>query len=293
MFFKYRGLQFEARPEQPDAVYAMKLQELLGGAYGEMTMAMQYLFQGWGCRVPGKYKDLILDVGTEELAHVEMLSLMIAHLLDGAPVEATARACEGNPVLAAIVGGQHPAHAIVSGGGPVLADSAGQAWSGRFIVASGNLQADFQANVTAETQGTLQATRLYNMSDDPGVRHMLRFTIARDTMHQNLWLSALEELKADGLEGLPVPAAHPFEERDLDHAYQFWNVSEHTDSALGRWASGPTPDGRGEYEYVADGRPLAEEGPPPAADPLLYVTAPAEGDTAPAGPDQANSPRPQ
>jgi Mn-containing catalase len=153
-------------------------------------------------------------------------------------------------------------------------------------VASGNLQADFQANVTAEMQGTLQATRLYSMTDDPGVRHMLRFTIARDTMHQNLWLSALEELRADGLEGLPVPAAHPFEERDLDHAYQFWNVSEHTDSALGRWASGPTPDGRGEYEYVADGRPLAEEGPPPGADPLLYVTAPA-------GLDQANSERPQ
>jgi Mn-containing catalase len=83
-----------------------------------------------------------------------------------------------------------------------------------------------------------------------------------------------------------VPAAHPFEERDLDHAYQFWNVSEHTDSALGRWASGSTPDGRGQYEYVPDGRPLAEEGPPPGADPLLYVTAAADL-------DQANSERPQ
>ena len=36
----------------------------IGGAYGEMTVTMQYLFQGWNCRVPGKYKDLILDTAT-------------------------------------------------------------------------------------------------------------------------------------------------------------------------------------------------------------------------------------
>jgi Mn-containing catalase len=91
MFFKYKGLQFEAKPSAPDPVYAVKLQELLGGAYGEMTVAMQYLFQGWNCRMPGKYKDLILDVGTEELAHVEMISIMIARLLEGAPAETTAK----------------------------------------------------------------------------------------------------------------------------------------------------------------------------------------------------------
>jgi Mn-containing catalase len=97
MFFKYKGLQFEAKPSAPDPVYAVKLQELLGGAYGEMTVAMQYLFQGWNCRMPGKYKDLILDVGTEELAHVEMISIMIARLLEGAPAETTARPAPTTP----------------------------------------------------------------------------------------------------------------------------------------------------------------------------------------------------
>jgi Mn-containing catalase len=289
MFFKYKGLQFEAKPDQPDPVYAMKLQELLGGAYGEMTVAMQYLFQGWNCRIPGKYKDLILDVGTEELAHVEMLSLMIARLLEGAPVETTAKACAGNPVLAAIVGGQNPEHAIIGGGGPLLADSTGQAWSGKYIVASGNLYADFHANATAEMQGNLQATRLYNMTDDPGVRNMLRFNIARDTMHQNMWLAALEELRADGLENLPVPIEHPMEERELEHAYEFWNVSEHTASAEGRWASGPSPDGQGEFRWLENGQPLAEAGPPPASDPLLYATAPEAGKTPVADPGEAPS----
>jgi Mn-containing catalase len=51
--FRHTGrLQFDSRPEKPDPVYAHKLQELPGGAYGEMTVAMQYLFQGWNCRMP-------------------------------------------------------------------------------------------------------------------------------------------------------------------------------------------------------------------------------------------------
>lgn len=289
MFFKYKGLQFEAKPTAPDAVYAAKLQELLGGAYGEMTVAMQYLFQGWNCRVPGKYKDLILDVGTEELAHVEMISIMIARLLEGAPVETTAKACVDNPILAAVVGGSNPAQAIVAGGGPLLTDSAGQAWSGKYIVASGNLFADFHANATAEMQGIMQATRLYNMTDDPGVREMLRFNIARDTMHQNMWLAALAELRADGLEDLPVPSEHPFDERNLDHAYEFQNMSEHVQSAEGSWASGPTPDGKGEFTWSANVQPATGEPEPPMSDPLLYATAPPTGKAPVAEPGKAPS----
>jgi manganese containing catalase len=57
---------------QPDPVYAHKLQELIGGACGEMTVTMQYLFQGWNCRMPGKYKDLIMDIATEEIGRVEI-----------------------------------------------------------------------------------------------------------------------------------------------------------------------------------------------------------------------------
>ena len=68
MFRHTAYLQFDVAPERPDPVYAHKLQELLGGAYGEMTVTMQYLFQGWNCRMPGKYKDLIMDVATRKWA---------------------------------------------------------------------------------------------------------------------------------------------------------------------------------------------------------------------------------
>lgn len=273
MFFHYKGLQFESTPERPDPVFAMKLQELLGGHWGELTVAMQYLMQGWNCRIPGKYKDLLLDTGTEELAHVEMISNMIAKLLEGAPAEQTARACEDNPMLAAIVGGQNPQHSIVSGGGPVLADSAGTPWSGKWIVASGNLLADFRVNAAAEGQSKIQAARVYNMTDDPGVKKMLKFNLARDSMHQNQWLAAIEELKDEGLEYDPVPSGIIDEEFD-EYSGQLWNLSAGSDSAQGRWASGPRPDGRGEFSYVDSPEPLAPEPTPPSADPYLYATVP-------------------
>nr|WP_241962255.1 manganese catalase family protein [Rhodococcus opacus] len=204
MFRHTDYLQFDVQPEKPDPVYARKLQELLGGAFGEMTVTMQYLFQGWNCRMEGNYKDLIMDIATEEIWHVEMIASMVARLLEGAPATESTKAAAADPVVAAVLGGMDPEQAIVAGGGAVLADSNGVPWNGRYIIASGNLLADFRANVTAESQGRLQTARLYNMTDDPGVKDMLKFNLARDTYHQNMWLAAIEQLKADGLEG-PSP----------------------------------------------------------------------------------------
>lgn len=271
MFLHTKHLQFEAKPEKPDPVYAHKLQELIGGAYGEMTVTMQYLFQGWNCRMPGKYKDLIMDIATEEIGHVEMIATMIARLLEGAPATATTKMAAADPVVGAVMGGMDLQQAIVSGGGPLLADSNGYPWNGRYIVASGNLLADFRANVAAEAQGRLQTARLYHMTDDPGVRDMLKFNLARDTLHQNLWLKAIEELQTDGLEDVVVPDAL-FDEEYAEHASATWDLSQGIEGTLGGWASGPQPDGRHEFSYLLDPQPLGGVASAPPPDPKLYAT---------------------
>ncbi|MEE6257444.1 manganese catalase family protein [Plantactinospora sonchi] len=274
MFSHIKDLQFEAKPDGPDAAFARRLQEVLGGKWGEMTVANQYLFQGWSCRLPGKYKDLFLDVGTEEMGHVEMICTMIARLLDSAPLSLQEAAAEDNPMLAAIYAGSNPAHFIHAGGGPLPADSNGVPWNGSFITASGNLLADFHLNVTAEAQGRLQVARLFNMTDDPGVKQMLRFLLARDTMHQNMWLAAIEQLKEDGLEEMPVPEAFPDAEQENQFAYQFINFSAGEESAEGRWASGPSPDGKGEFSYQAKAKAYAGAPTLPPGDPRLQSTPP-------------------
>jgi Mn-containing catalase len=282
MFYHKKPLQYFTPPESPDPVYAKKIQELIGGTFGEMTVMMQYLFQGWNCRGPAKYKDMLLDVGTEEIGHIEMLATMIAHLLDKAPIKMQEDGAK-DPIVGAVMGGtnprdviaaaMNPQHAIVSGLGATASDSVGYPWNGRFIVASGNLLADFRSNLHAESQGRLQAVRMYEMSNDPGVKDTLSFMIARDTMHQNLWLAAIEDLQDSGLEETPVPSSFPQELEKQEFSYQFWNHSEGTDSAEGRWAKGKSMDGKGEFEYVANPQPLGPEPLTPQPDPRLHGTA--------------------
>lgn len=282
MFYHQKRLQYFTPPEKPDPLYAKKMQELVGGAFGEMTVMMQYLFQGWNCRGPAKYRDMLLDIGTEEIGHVEMVATMIAYLLDKAPLKVQEEGAKDG-IVGAVMGGNNvrdeimaaamnPQHGIVSGLGAMPADSVGFPWNGRFIVASGNLLADFRSNLHAESQGLMQAVRLYEMTDDPGVKDTLSFMIARDTMHQNQWLAAIEDLQAEGLEGSISPSV-AYEYGKNEFAYQFLNHSEGTQSAEGRWAKGPAPDGKGEFEYVANPQPMGPEPDPPQPDPRLHGTS--------------------
>ena len=282
MFFHVKELQYDAKPEKPDPIYAKRLQELVGGRFGEMTVMMTYLFQGWNSRGPQKYKDMLLDIGTEEIGHVEMLSAMISRLLDGAPVHYQDEAAK-NPVVEAAMGGDNvqdvifasmnPQHQIVSGHGALPTDSAGVPWSAGFTSASGNLLADFRWNLMAESQGNLQVSRLYEMTHDTGVRDMLSFNLARDIMHQNQWAAAIEEIEKDNLHQFQVPSPFSYDRVKMDQLYTFWNLSEGTESKEGAWAGGSTPDGFGEFQYLEDPKPLSkDDGTLPEADPRLHGT---------------------
>ncbi|MBR7795904.1 manganese catalase family protein [Agaribacter marinus] len=269
MFYHVKELQYHAKPDRPDPVFAKKLQEILGGQFGEISVMMQYLFQGWNTRGNGKYKDLLMDTGSEEIAHVEMIATMIARLLDGAPDVEVEDAIK-DPVIAAIIGGSNPQQAIVSGLGAMPVDSVGNRWTASYIAASGNLLADFRANLNAESQGRLQVARLYEMTNDAGVRDMLSWLLARDTMHQNQWYAAICELEEK--ENIVVPSTFPRELEKQQVSYTLFNLSQGDASAEGRWASGPSMDGYGTFNYVD--RPIAFGSVPhlDPAPPYIYDT---------------------
>ncbi|EOH57498.1 manganese containing catalase [Enterococcus faecium EnGen0263] len=273
MFRHQKELQFEAKPDRPNPLIAKYLQELIGGQYGEMSVAMQYLFQGWSCRGEEKYKDMLMDIATEEIGHVEMLATMVARLLEGAPVEDQEAAMQKDPTIGAIISGMNPQHAIVAGLGPRPADSVGNPWSGAYIIASGNLLADFRANLNAESQGRLQVARIYEMIDDRGVKDMLSVLLARDSYHQNQWACAVKELEEK--EGsILVPSTFPRDKERKDIAYDFYNFSEGDQSSEGSWASGKALDGEGEYQWLKEPK---IEGAAPKLEPVtpkMYGTPP-------------------
>ena len=271
MFKHVDYLQFQAKPEKPDALLAAKMQELVGGQFGEMTVMMQYLWQGWNCRVPGKYKDMIMDIATEEIGHVEMLTTMLARLLEGAPNEATEKAAAANPVLAAVLGGMNPQHAIVTGGGALPRDAAGVPWNTGYIVASGSLLTDFRSNVAAEAQSRLMTSRVYNMTDDRGVKDMLQFNLARDTYHQQQWLLGIEQLIEDGLVDTGIETSN-FEDEKAEQRRTFYSFDPESTAGEGRWARGESLLGE-EIIYVPDAQPLTDDKPlGPAPDPKLFAT---------------------
>lgn len=264
MYYTDGKLQYPVRVEAPDPRFARMLQQAIGGIEGEIRVSMQYFFQGWAQRDP-KYRDMLLSTATEEIAHIEMLATAVALNLEGAPTSLQDEAVAQDPAVAAILGGMSAKHYLSVGLNAMPVDSDSVPLDLSHVYASGNLAADMFANVTAESTGRVLATRLYHMTDDPGMMDMLAFLIARDDMHQQQWLAVIEEL--GGYEGvLPIPNSFPHDQQvqDVQHLYVDTRIGEDATPLEGRFTSGPTFDGQGQFG-IAPAEPMGDRpvlGPP-------------------------------
>ena len=226
MYLRKSKLQYHAKPEKSNPIIARRLQEILGGQWGENTGMLAYTLQGWNTVGNEKYKDLLLDIGTEEIGHMEILATMINDLLRDAPtdtIEEVAR--NSDPATAAILGGMDPQHAFVNGIGAGLSDSNGNPWSANFIISSGNLLVDMRFNVVRESQDRLQVSRNFLQTEDKGVRDMLSYLMARETQHQLQFLKACEELEEKY--GPVVPhGTQDLQKQGKEFTHTLYNFSE-------------------------------------------------------------------
>lgn len=272
MFFHDRRLQYKVRVGKPNPQFARLLQQAIGGIEGEIRVCLQYLFQAWGNRGPAKYRNMLLETGTEEISHIEMLCTAVALNLEGAKGSIIDEVVSSNPVVEQIMGGMDPRHYLSAGLAAMAADANGVPFNGSWVVASGNLAADMHANVMAEATGRTLATRLWESTTDPGMKDMLAFLIARDTMHQNQWLAVLEEL--GGPSAHPIPNSFPQEEEVSSVAYSFISTNINMpEKPIARWTDGTSIDGKGVFTYE-HGTPMGEE--PMLAPPIREGYAQAE-----------------
>jgi len=268
MFYTDGKLQYPVRVETPDPLFARALQQAIGGVEGEIRVAMQYFFQACGARGNPKFRDLLMNTAAEELGHIEMLATAVALNLEGAPVSIKDEIA-ADPISSAVLGGINMKNLLSAGLSAMPVDSDGVPFDMSHIYASGNIAADMTANVTAESTGRILATRLYNLTNDPGMKDMLSFLIARDTMHQNQWLAALEEL--GGMTGaFPIPNSFPQEQENQEFSYAFLGFQQNgSEPITGRWSQGPSPDGKGEFTSM----PF----PPQGQEPILSPAKPNSG----------------
>ncbi len=243
--------------EKPNPVFARMLQQAIGGVEGEIRVCMQYFFQAWGARGPAKYRDMLLNTATEEIGHLEMLATAVALNLEKAPVSLQEQ-ISADPLAGAVLNGMDMRHILSTGLAAMPSDANGVPFDMSHIYASGNLAADMYCNVAAESTGRALAARLYNATDDPGMKRMLAFNIARDTMHQEQWLAVLEEL---GPSHLPIPNSFPQAEENSEFAYNFMvsNVDGQPGTQQGQpWTTGTAPDGKGEFSLFIN-KPMGQE----------------------------------
>ena len=270
MFYHDKLTQYHVRVDNPSPLYAKMLQQGLGGIEGEIRVMLQYLFQAWNSRGAVKYRDMLLETGTEEAGHVEMYATAIALNLDASPAPVQEAAAKSNPMIAAVMGGMSPRQFLSGGMGAVCQDSEGNPFSGSWVVSSGNIAADMFSNTNAEATGIALACRLNEMTDDAGMKDMFTYLIARDVMHQQQWLAVIEEL--GGYQGqLPIPNSFPHSEEMTKYSHTFFSTAiDGIEPPQGRWTSGPSLDGKGQYS-VEKLRPMGEEPQLAAPIPQAYA----------------------
>ncbi|WP_431268597.1 manganese catalase family protein [Dankookia sp. P2] len=267
MFYTDGKLQYPVRVETPNPIFARALQQAIGGVEGEIRVMMQYLFQGWGSRGPKKYRDMLINTGTEEIGHIEMLSTAVALNLEGAPLSLQEDVANDG-IAGAVLGGMNLRHILSTGLAATPENCNGVPFNASHVYASGNIAADMYANVAAEATGRALATRLYGMTNDPGMKDMLSFLIARDTMHQQQWLAVIEELGGQ-TEQLPIPNSFPQEQEANRFSYAYFGHRIDKQIPMGRWTEGASLDGNGKFE------PMISE--PLGGEPVLAPPRPDSG----------------
>ncbi len=248
MFYADKRLQFPVRCETPNPLFARALQQAIGGVEGEIRVMMQYMFQAWGSRGPVKYRDMLLNTAAEEIGHVEMLATAVALNLEKAPLTMQEEAA-ADGMAGAVLGGMNLRHILSTGMSATPENSNGVPFNASHVYASGNIAADMLCNACAEATGRVLATRLYNMTDDPGMKEMLAFMIARDTMHQQQWLAVIEELGGMHAQ-LPIPNSFPQSQEDQRFSYAYFVHDQSRAVPEGRWTQGPSLDGKGEFSAM-------------------------------------------
>lgn len=197
MFAHNKRLQYSVHVKESNPALANLMLEQFGGPQGELAAAMRYFTQALAEDDPGR-KDMLLDIATEELSHLEVIGSIVAMLNKGAKGE-LAEAVESEAELfRKLQGAGNDSHVtqVLYGGGPSLTNSAGQLFSGGFVDSIGEPTADLRSNIAAEARAKIIYERLINLTDDPGVRDALGFLMTREIAHQKSFENALYTIEA-------------------------------------------------------------------------------------------------
>lgn len=201
MFLHNKKMMYTVRVDQPNPRFAKMLLEQFGGPNGELGAALRYFGQGWA-ESDVKRRDLLLNIATEELSHLEMVGQMLTMLLKGSP-GALVDQVEGG-YLGDLLDEKHDRYTemslnssqtVLGGPGPRFTDSMGNAFTADWVDTIGNPTADLRSDIAAEARAKIVYERLIKECDDAGARDTLTFLMQREVAHQKMFESALSAIE--------------------------------------------------------------------------------------------------
>jgi Mn-containing catalase len=231
MFIHNKRLQYTVRVGETNPALGSLLLEQFGGPDGELAAAMRYFTQALGESDPGR-KDMLLDIATEELSHLEVIGSIVAMLNKGVKAalsEATMEEAELYRSLTA--GGDSHTQSILFGGGPSLTNSSGVPWTAAYVDSRGEPTCDLRSNIAAESRAKIIYERLINVTDDPGIKEALGFLMTREIAHQKSFEKALYAI-TDNFPPGKLQGIAPFTD-------MYVNTSQGEGDMTGSWNNGP------------------------------------------------------
>lgn len=230
MFMHNKRLQYTVRVSEPNPALASLLLEQFGGPDGELSAAMRYFTQGISELDPGR-KDMLIDIATEELSHLEVIGSIVAMLNKGVKANLSEAAMEEAELYLALnAGGDSHTQSLLYGGGPALTNSSGVPWTAAYVDSRGDPTCDLRSNIAAESRAKIVYERLINITDDPGIKDALGFLMTREIAHQKSFEKALYSIE-DNFPPGKLPGIEAY-------ANMYVNTSQGDGDMDGPWNSG-------------------------------------------------------
>ncbi|MDQ7911789.1 manganese catalase family protein [Pseudomonas sp. 102515] len=247
MFVHNKRLQYTVRVSEPNPGLANLMLEQFGGPQGELAAAMRYFTQAIAELDPGR-KDMLFDIATEELSHLEIIGSMIAMLNKGAKGDLAEKTQEEADMYRSLTGAGNDSHLtqILYGGGPALTNSAGVPWTAAYIDTIGEPTIDLRSNIAAEARAKIVYERLINVTDDAGIKDTLSFLMTREIAHQKSFENALHSIQPNFPQGKMPPRP--------EFASVYYNMSQGEGDLRGPWNQGQ------DWEFVEQPGPAVDGG---------------------------------
>ena len=194
MFSYEKRLQYPVKIKTPNAKYASIIVSQLGGPDGELAASMRYLHQRYGMPY-NEVVGILTDVGTEELAHLEMIAAIIYQLTRNISIDQI-KGTMFEPYYVDHTTGMYP---IAASGVP---------FDMKYVGIKGDPLADLAESQAAEQKARVTYDNLIRLSDDPDVTDPLRFLREREIVHFQRFGDAMRVVQ-DKLDGKNFYAFNP------------------------------------------------------------------------------------